>query len=199
MTPAALGYVEDLFDSFYAGRNTHRRLDYVKEMSSWAKAHGKSIGIQANSGCLRQCPFQQFHDNLHGHNRIRQSGIGAKFDFSVFRCRTAYARRNWEQFIRATWIRPEDVPLFEPYVDTVKLATRRHRFPTKVLDAYATYSYDGNLLDLMDPIHSDLFAPRIIDNKSFPSDFATTIGTCPHANDCRHCGRCADVLSRVLK
>ena len=91
------------------------------------------------------------------------------------------------------------MPLFEPYVDTVKLATRRHRFPTKVLDAYATYSYDGNLLDLMDPIHSDLFAPRIIDNKSFPSDFATTIGTCPHANDCRHCGRCADVLARVLK
>ena len=191
--------VDELFDSFYASREHHRDPDWLKEQSAWAKAHGKSIGIQANSGCLRQCPFQQFHDNLHGHNRIRQSGIGAKFDFSVFRCRTAYARRDWEQFIRATWIRPEDVPLFEPYVDTVKLATRRHRFPTKVLDAYATYSYDGNLLDLMDPMHSDLFAPRIIDNKSFPSDFATTTGTCPHANNCRHCGRCADVLAHVLK
>ena len=191
--------VDELFDSFYASRERHRDIAYMKELSEWARSHGKVLGMQANSGCLRQCPFQQFHDNLHGHNRIRQSGVGAKFDFSVFRCRTNYARRNWEDFIRATWIRPEDVPAFEPYVDVVKLATRRHRFPVKVLNAYASYSYDGNLLDLMDPVHSDLFAPRVIDNKSFPEDFASTVAACANANDCRHCGRCAAVLERVMK
>ena len=191
--------VDELFDSFYASRECHRDIAYMKELSEWARSRGKVLGMQANSGCLRQCPFQQFHDNLHGHNRIRQSGVGAKFDFSVFRCRTNYARRNWEDFIRATWIRPEDVPAFEPYVDVVKLATRRHRFPVKVLNAYASYSYDGNLLDLMDPVHSDLFAPRVIDNKSFPEDFASTVAACANANDCRHCGRCAAVLERVMK
>ena len=191
--------VDELSDSFYASRERHRDIAYMKELSEWARSHGKVLGMQANSGCLRQCPFQQFHDNLHGHNRIRQSGVGAKFDFSVFRCRTNYARRNWEDFIRATWIRPEDVPAFEPYVDVVKLATRRHRFPVKVLNAYASYSYDGNLLDLMDPVHSDLFAPRVIDNKSFPEDFASTVAACANANDCRHCGRCAAVLERVMK
>ena len=191
--------VDELFDSFYASRERHRDIAYMKELSEWARSRGKVLGMQANSGCLRQCPFQQFHDNLHGHNRIRQSGVGAKFDFSVFRCRTNYARRNWEDFIRATWIRPEDVPAFEPYVDVVKLATRRHRFPVKVLNAYASYSYDGNLLDLMDPVHSDLFAPHVIDNKSFPEDFASTVAACANANDCRHCGRCAAVLERVMK
>ena len=191
--------VDELFDSVYASRERHRDIAYMKELSEWARSRGKVLGMQANSGCLRQCPFQQFHDNLHGHNRIRQSGVGAKFDFSVFRCRTNYARRNWEDFIRATWIRPEDVPAFEPYVDVVKLATRRHRFPVKVLNAYASYSYDGNLLDLMDPVHSDLFAPRVIDNKSFPEDFASTVAACANANDCRHCGRCAAVLERVMK
>ena len=191
--------VDELFDSFYASRERHRDIAYMKELSEWARSRGKVLGMQANSGCLRQCPFQQFHDNLHGHNRIRQSGVGAKFDFSVFRCRTNYARRNWEDFIRATWIRPEDVPAFEPYVDVVKIATRRHRFPVKVLNAYASYSYDGNLLDLMDPVHSDLFAPRVIDNKSFPEDFASTVAACANANDCRHCGRCAAVLERVMK
>ena len=175
--------VDELFDSFYASRERHRDIAYMKELSEWARSRGKVLGMQANSGCLRQCPFQQFHDNLHGHNRIRQSGVGAKFDFSVFRCRTNYARRNWEDFIRATWIRPEDVPAFEPYVDVVKLATRRHRFPVKVLNAYASYSYDGNLLDLMDPVHSDLFAPRVIDNKSFPEDFASTVAACANAKD----------------
>lgn len=192
-------YVEELFDSFYVSRERQRDLSFISETAAWAKAHGKVVGMQVNSGCLRQCPFQQFHDNMHGHNRIRQSGVGAKFDFSVFRCRTTYQRGRFEEFIRATWIRPEDVPAFEPYVSVFKLATRRHPHPAVVLNAYATYAYDGNLLDLMDPVHADLFAPRVIDNKAFPADFMQTVGACPHANDCRHCGGCADVLARVMK
>lgn len=191
-------YVEELFDSFYISREQQRDFSQLRQMGEWARAHGKVMGLQANSGCLRQCPFQTFHDNLHGHNRIRQSAVGGKFDFTVFRCRETYARRDYEAFIRATWIRPEDVPLYEPYVDVVKLATRRHRCPTKILDAYATYSYDGNLVDLMDPIHTELFAPYRIDNKSFPADFATTVAACSDSHSCRHCGRCAEVLKQVL-
>ncbi len=192
-------HIENMFDSFYVSRERQRDLNYMKEIAAWAQAHGKIAGIQANSGCLRQCPCQQFHDNLHGHNRIRQSGIGEKFDFNVFLCRTVYAGRKYEEFIRSTWIRPEDIPLFEPYVDVIKLATRRIKSPTRILNAYASYSYDGNLADLMDPVHSDLFAPYCIDNKSFPPDFALsgTGGAC--ANNCTHCGKCADVLKQVLK
>lgn len=187
----------ELFDSFYASREHHREPDKLAAASAWARAHGKEIGIQANSGCLRQCPFQQFHDNLHGHDRVRQSGVGEKFGFSVFRCRTHYARGHYEDLIRATWIRPEDVPFYEKYVDVVKLATRRHPHPAEIVKAYATYAYDGNLLDLLDPVHADLF-PRAIDNKAFPADFASTVAACPHANDCRRCGRCADILARVM-
>jgi hypothetical protein len=194
--------VEELFDSFYVTRERQRDPAYMETVARWAAEHGKEVGMQANSGCLRQCPFQTFHDNLHGHGdgrRPQDVATAKEYDFTFFRCRTAYARRQWEDFIRATWIRPEDVPAFEPFVSVVKLATRRHRFPAKVLAAYAGYSYDGNLLDLMDPVHSDLFAPFSVDNKSFPADFASTVGACPYANDCRHCGRCADVLAKVLK
>ena len=194
--------VEELFDSFYVTRERQRDAAYLARVAEWAAAHGKIVGMQANSGCLRQCPFQTFHDNLHGHGdgrRPQDIATAKEYDFTFFRCRTAYARRAWEEFIRSTWIRPEDMPAYEPHVSVVKLATRRHRFPTKVLDAYATYSYDGNLLDLMDPVHSDLFAPYIIDNMSFPGDFAATVGSCPDANDCRHCGRCAAILGKVLR
>ena len=120
-TPIALSYVEDLFDSFYAGRNAHRRLDYIKEMSSWAKAHGKTMGIQANPGCLRNCPFHTFHNNLHGHNRVGQSAAAEKFGFTNFLCRTVFERGGYEEFLRAIWIRPEDLPLYEPYVNVVKI------------------------------------------------------------------------------
>ena len=188
--------VLELFDSFYASRENHRDLGWLKVVSAWAKAHGKSVGMQANSGCLRQCPFQTFHDNLHGHDRIAQSKAGEAFGFSVFRCKTNYARGNYEDFLRATWIRPEDLPRYEEFVDVVKIATRRHPDPVKVLDAYATYSYDGNLADLMDPAHA---FPKRFDNRAFDrSALWPEVLACPHANDCRHCGRCTALLAEVF-
>jgi len=189
--------VLELFDSFYVSREVQRDRNRLAEMSAWAKAHGKTMGMQANSGCLRQCPFQTFHDNLHGHNRIAQSKVGEAFDFSVFRCKTNYARGNFEDFVRATWLRPEDLPLYEPFVDVVKLATRRHPHPVKVLDAYATYAYDGDLADLMDPAHD---FPRRFDNAAFSvSALWPGVRDCADANDCRHCGKCAELMKEVFR
>ena len=188
--------VMELFDSFYASREHHRDLDWLAKLSAWARANGKILGMQANSGCLRQCPFQQFHDNLHGHNRIAQSKVGESFDFSVFRCKTNYERGNYEDFLRATWIRPEDLPRYEGLVDVVKLATRRHPHPVEVLNAYATYSYGGNLADLMDPAHK---FPKSFDNKSFDSNpLWDAVRGCKSANDCTHCGKCAKLLESVF-
>ena len=187
----------ELFDSFYASRERHRELGWLADLSAWAKAHGKLLGMQANSGCIRQCPFQQFHDNMHGHNRIAQSKVGEKFDFSVFLCKTHYARGNHEDFLRATWIRPEDLPRYEEHVDIVKLATRRHPHPVEVLDAYATYAYDGNLADLMDACHT---FPKSFDNRRFDGNpLWDAVRACPDANDCRHCGKCARLMEEVFR
>lgn len=185
-----------LFDSFYASREHHRRVEWLKGMSDWARAHGKTIGVQANSGCLRQCPYQQFHDNLHGHNRRAQSKVGEKFGFSVFLCKENYRRGNYEDFLRSTWLRPEDLPFYEPLVDVVKLATRRHPFPEKIVAAYAARSFDGNLADLMDarPETSVSF-----DNaKLGASPLWPQVRDCPRANDCAHCGRCAALLKAIV-
>ena len=196
-SPVALGYVEDLFDSFYAGRNSHRRLDYVKEMSAWAKEHGKTMGIQANPGCLRNCPFHTFHNNLHGHNRVGQSAAAEKFGFTNFLCRTVFERGGYEEFMRAIWIRPEDLPRYEPYVGVVKLATRRHPHPDKIIAAYATRSYDGDLAEIMDPFYR---FPMAIDNKSLgASPLWPEVRDCANADNCRKCGKCAELLKAVSK
>ena len=185
--------VLELFDSFYASRERHRERDWLAALSAWARARGKTVGVQANSGCLRQCPFQTFHDNLHGHDRIAQSKVGEAFGFSVFRCKTHYAQGNREDFLRATWLRPEDLPLYEPLVDVVKLATRRHPDPGKIVRAYATCSYDGNLAELMDPAHA---FPGSFDNAAFSaSPLWPRVRECPRANDCVHCGTCSALLA----
>ena len=94
-----------------------------------------------------------------------------------------------EDFLRSTWIRPEDLPEYERFVDVVKLATRRHPHPVEVLDAYATYAYDGNLADLMDACHT---FPKSFDNRRFDGNpLWDAVRACPDANDCRHCGKCA--------
>ena len=189
--------VEELFDSFYVSREHQRDLLYLQDMSRWAHKHGKTVGMQVNSGCLRQCPFQTFHDNLHGHDRIAQSKIGEAFDFSVFRCKTNYERGNYEDFIRATWLRPEDMIRYEPYVDIVKLATRRHPFPVKVLDAYARNSYNGNLAELMDPVHS---FPKGFDNASFSRSLLwPSVLNCRESNNCKHCGKCHAMMAEVFR
>ena len=199
----SLGFesVEELFDSFYASREHQRDLEWLDRMHSWAKSHGKTMGIQANSGCLRQCPFQTFHDNLHGHGGGRRSGNVAaaeEYDFTFFRCKTNYERGSYEDFVRSTWLRPEDIVVYENFVDIVKLATRRHPRPVDVLDAYATYSYDGDLAALMDPVH---VFPKSFDNKSFDmvDDLWREVRRCPDANDCVHCGRCSALMKEVFK
>ena len=49
--------VMELFDSFYASREHHRDLAWLAKLGVWSRAHGKVLGMQVNSGCLRQCPF----------------------------------------------------------------------------------------------------------------------------------------------
>ena len=196
-------YADDLFDEFYLSRERQRDLAYARRVAQWARERGKVVGMQVNSGCLRQCPFQTFHDNLHGHGdgrRPRDVETAKAFDFSFFRCRTHYARGGdaLEDFLRATWIRPEDVPLWEEAgISLFKVAIRRHTTPVETLRAYAEYSFDGNLLSLMDPDHSAAFAPRIVDNRRFPADWATSGVGALCADDCTRCGRCAEVFRRV--
>jgi hypothetical protein len=154
--------------------------------------------MQVNSSCLRECAYQQFHDNLHGHDRRRQSEVGQKMDFQVFLCKRHFAEgRNMEDVLRGTWIRPEDLSLFEPYVSLIKLSTRRVPEPGKIIRAYAERHYEGNLLDLLDPRHSEAFAPYIIRNSAFPADWAESGIAAACARNCRGCGRCAEIMRYV--
>lgn len=192
-------YVLPLFDSFYVSRETHRDLETVRNLSRWAKAHGKTLGLQVNSGCLRQCPFQTFHDNLHGHSATRQNVIGMKdFDFTYFLCKQTFAKiESAEDFLRATWLRPEDVARYEQYVDVIKIATRRHPNPVRVLDAYATNSYHGNLADLMDPVHA--FPKSFENDRLGASSLWPEVFNCRDANNCKHCGKCTALLKEVFQ
>lgn len=195
-TTTAMGYLSDLYDSFYVQRDLQRDIPKVRLLKQWCDEHGKKLLMLANSGCLRHCPSQTFHDNMVAHD----SGIDECKNvegWTPHLCWRLFGeQKQYEEFLRESWIRPEDIHLYDDLMPVVKLATRLHSHPRMVIGAYVNRSFDGNLLNLLEPGHAPAFVPYSIDNKSFPDNWPEIAAAC--ADNCTACGRCAEVLDKVL-
>ncbi|MBF0246413.1 MAG: hypothetical protein HQL31_14305, partial [Planctomycetes bacterium] len=190
-------YLAAYFDDFYLQREYNRDLVRLGEFSEWCLQKGKKLHILANSGCMSFCSGQSFHDNLVAHDQAAVAIPAVDFDPSI--CRHVYLDpANWVGLLQSTWIRPEDLHHYEGRVDTVKIATRMHRDPALVIRAYAEGSYDGDLLDLLEPGHGPMLGRRWLDNRSFPKDWFERTTAC--SKNCHQgCGYCAATLKQVLK
>ena len=195
----ALEYLAPMYDSYYICRDVQRDLPTFRLMAKWCHDHGKKLCMLANSGCVRNCPWQVFHETLLSHKFTDAFPEMDNQNLNLV-CNQIFSRKSLRaNFLRCTWIRPEDVPVFEPELETIKLSTREAKYPLEIAEAYLNGSYDGDLLRLMDPIHTFGFRPYRVDNKSFPADWVTSgiAGKC--AENCVHCGKCEEVLKQVLK
>lgn len=170
-TVEGMGYVADLFDGFCVQRDYNRDLEQLDVLREWAAAHGKSLTLLANSGCLYLCSGQSFHDNLVAHEAEMAHTV-AGHAWNPVTCWRYYRERdNWVSWLRNTWVRPEDVHQYDAYVSLVKLATRMHAMPRKVIEAYVRGRFHGNLMDLMEPSHSLALRPHVVDNDAFPDEW----------------------------
>ena len=154
-------YLENVFDSFCVSRDINRDLNALKKISNYVRERGKKITILANSGCLRNCSMQTFHDNAvaHEHEIIEKANL--PWAGKSTSCHAYLSKiENRSAFLENTWIRPEDIDNYEELVDNVKLATRMHELPAMVIDAYFHRRYYGNLADLFEPGHGRTFAPK---------------------------------------
>ena len=196
-TIQAMAYLAPLFDSYYIGRDVQRNLATVERFSRWCHDNGKKLCILANSGCLRNCPWQTYHDNLIAHSDAAMKAENVK-GWNPHLCWTLYRdRKNFAEILKATWVRPEDLHHYEGLVDVVKLATRQHANPDMVISAYERGAFEGNLLDLFEPGFSPAFFPNFIDNAAFPSGWFERTSAC--ARECAECGYCENTLRQVMK
>ncbi len=161
-TVEGMDYAKDLFDSFYLGRELNRDFTAIRKLKNWCDAHGKKLYALANSGCLNHCSAHVFHDNLVAHEQeIAQMDNSYAFEGL---CRS-HLRENPAAILeRTSFIRPEDIPLYEGLFEAVKLATRVSPMPIRILKAYLGGEYKGSLTDLLEPNHSGLFYPRLLEN-----------------------------------
>jgi collagenase-like PrtC family protease len=194
-TIKGLKYVSHLFDSFYLRRECNRDIKKIKKINKWADRNEKKIHILINSGCLNYCSGQIFHDNLVAH----EAEIGEMDNIEGWNpviCWDFYKNRNnWASFLQNSWIRPEDLYYYDDLFPVVKLATRMHSNPRKVIESYTERKHYGNLMDLFEPGHSILFYPYIIDNSRFPDDWFSKIQDCD--KNCHDCSYCSQVLKEV--
>ena len=192
----ALEFLGDLFDSFYIRRDLQRNLETVKVFRKWCDEHGKKMGILANSGCLRNCPAQTFHDNLVAHQRELYKYRNLPDAMTTFCMKHYRSKENMSDFLKSSWIRPEDLHYYDGLVDFVKIATRQHDRPRTVIAAYANRSYSGDLAALMEPNFSTLFASSgCIENALLPG-LEELPADC--ARNCTRCGRCEEILKKAL-
>ena len=165
-----LKYVSEYFDSFYVKRELNRDLNALKALRKWCDENGKQMYILANSGCLNDCSAHTFHDNLVAHEE-GASAMDNGYQFSGV-CKEFLSNpNNMEGLLTATnYIRPEDVYLYEGLVPAMKLATRVHENPVRVLRAYIeNEKFVGNTAGLLEPNHSSVIYPFVLENDRIES------------------------------
>lgn len=194
-TVKGMQYVSHLFDDYCVAKECNRDLKKLKELKKWAEENSKKITILANSGCMRDCSGQIFHDNMVAHEAeiSRQKNM----DFLPYMCWNYLKdKNNFVSVLQNTWIRPEDIQNYDGLTDTVKLATRAHHLPGMVIGSYSRGKYSGNLLDLFEPGYGPAFAPYVIDSSKIPEDFWQITTECN--KDCTKCNYCNTVLEKSL-
>jgi collagenase-like PrtC family protease len=81
------------------------------------------LSVVVNEGCLLSCPIRQYHANMISHSA---SSIERRYyvDYCYYRCSLARGNDPVE-YLRAPWIRPEDVHEYEQLgIDLFKVAGR---------------------------------------------------------------------------
>lgn len=109
------------------------------------------VSLIVNNSCRQDCAIAGTHSTGMSHGS--QPGSGYSLDYHMLFC-LDYRLREPVNFVRANWIRPDDIQHYEAMgFDNFKIVERNT--PTAVLlqrvRAYAARHFDGNLFDLVLP------------------------------------------------
>ena len=111
------------------------------------------LELLASNSCIQNCPLQPYHPAFLAH--ASQAGHRRRMvvDWCLMWC--SYMKiKDPSHYLRADWIRPEDLKYYEALGYHEFKLTERNA-PTEILvlraKAYWSRRYDGNLLDLVQP------------------------------------------------
>ncbi len=116
------------------------------------------IQLIVNQGCLYFCPNVFYHANLFSHfSQVNHYLNGFLIDHCGIECKQLKLKEK-VNFIRADWIRPEDINEYEAIgVKAFKIIQRNWTTARleKAIGAYVKNEYNGNLADIIEFLYSD--------------------------------------------
>lgn len=120
-----------------------------RRLAAIRKAVRCNLQLIANHLCLPNCPLQSYHQNGFAH---ASDDSGTLFiDYCLLRC-TRLRLADPSQFIKAGWIRPEDLAVYEALGYTTFKLLERGIPSTELLrrvKAYSERRFTGNLAELL--------------------------------------------------
>jgi len=128
--------------------NIYREFRILEAMRRAAEA--VELSLIVNNSCRQDCAIAGTHAECLNHASTLASN-GYPLDYCSIYCMD-FRLREPVNYLRANWIRPEDLHLYEDMgYENFKIVERNT--PTQILiertKAYAERRYDGNLLDLV--------------------------------------------------
>jgi len=128
--------------------DTNRDFPLLKKIRAEINCQLKLI---VNANCLHKCPAYRQHANSASHaSQLSHRLRGFIIDYCRIQCRYNQLM-NPLNFIRSTWIRPEDVACYEELgIDYFKIIDRGMSTQRilSIVKSYTDRSFQGNLLDL---------------------------------------------------
>lgn len=179
----------------------NREFGIIKNITSNIKA---KIQVIVNQGCLYFCPNVLYHANLFSHSsQINHYSKGFLIDHCVLECKMLKLKEK-VNFIRADWIRPEDINEYEAAgVKNFKIIQRNWTTARleKTIGAYVKREYDGNLADIIEFLCSeDVFLSLSKKIKySFHSFGANLSGALKFYRDIKSLKRVVHIDNALLK
>lgn len=143
----ALFYENLGVDAIYLPEYLNRNFKLLKVLR---KKISCDLVVLINLGCLVHCPLRDYHANFISH-ASECLDRGCYLDYSLAKC-TQIKSASPVELIKATWIRPEDLSVYEELGFTQFKLAGREKGGEWVLRAVAAYSarkYGGNLNDLV--------------------------------------------------
>jgi len=179
-------------------RSLNRNMDALAVISSLLRKCYPDVLIElmANEGCLLHCPYKLTHDCLIALGNMEERAYSWTMNMDLGCGRVL--QRHPSRLFKSPFIRPEDVRAYEPYVDILKLCGRTlgPSFLKKVVGAYLTGTFSGNLLELLDAM--DWLARWLhVSNHELPADFLHRLINCD--GNCTPCSYCTDLLNRYAR
>ena len=150
-------------NKFCLGIHKNRDRDFLESIARYANENDIIIEALANEYCgvagpdyATHCPYRDSCYLCHATNVTKEDSMSYD-NYPMHFCMSARDDHSEVAWLRMRWIRPEDLPKYNRlglYYWKISGRTGSVDYVTKMMEAYMSQNWEGNLLNLWKPLQT---------------------------------------------